>query len=332
MKVGILAGGLGSRLSEETVDKPKPMVEIGGKPVLWHIMSYYAAYGHDEFVVALGYKGEYIKRWMVGLLPRSPLTSAIDMRTGEVGVIAPATTRRVARRAHRDRSADRHRRPHQAPRPAPRKRHVHADLGRRGLRHRHRRADRRSTRQHGKLCTLTAVRPPARFGHLEMDGDAIVEFSEKPQTGEGWINGAFFVCEPERVRLHRRRHDAFGNASRSSGWPRTASSWRTATSRSGSAWTPCATSRAAGGTLGVGRGPLEGVELKMKVLVTGHAATSARRWSRCSLDAGPRGRRASTAGSSSGCDFGGPDSSTCRGCARTSATSRPGRLRRASTQ
>jgi glucose-1-phosphate cytidylyltransferase len=195
MKVAILAGGIGSRLSEETVERPKPMVEIGDKPILWHIIQTYAHYGFNDFVVALGYKGEYIKRWMADY---ASLTNdlTIDMSTGGVGIHgghkrddwrvslietgkSTGTGGRIKRLAPYlgtgtfmltwgDGVSDV---------PIPDLLDFH--------------------RKHGKLCTLTAVRPPARFGHLELDGDQIVEFSEKPQTGEGWINGAFFVCEPE---------------------------------------------------------------------------------------------------------------------------------------
>jgi glucose-1-phosphate cytidylyltransferase len=195
MKVAILAGGTGSRLSEETIIKPKPMVEIGGRPILWHIMKYYAAFGHTDFVIALGYKGEYIKRYFVDYLSlQDDLTVSFKAGTVEhhpngTGVedwtvklvdtgVATETGGRIKRLA-----------PH---------------LGNETFMLTW--GDGVSTvdidallafhRSHGKLATLTAVRPPARFGHLELNGDRIVEFSEKPQTGEGWINGAFFVLEP----------------------------------------------------------------------------------------------------------------------------------------
>jgi glucose-1-phosphate cytidylyltransferase len=193
VKVGILAGGLGSRIAEESETKPKPMVEIGGRPILWHIMRYYAQFGHKDFVVALGYKGEVIKRFMADYCS---LTSdmTVDLGTGDIELhegeredwrVAlidtgqpTATGGRIKRLA-----------------PALGNETFMLTWG-----------DGLSTvdldellrfhRSHGKLATLTAVRPPARFGHLEMDGERIVEFSEKPQTGEGWINGAFFVLEP----------------------------------------------------------------------------------------------------------------------------------------
>ena len=194
MKVAILAGGVGSRLSEETQVKPKPMVEIGGIPVLWHIMMHYACYGHNEFVIGLGYKGEYIKKYMVDYASLNGSLS-VNMRTGVIepygGGIRPdwkvdlidtgiptLTGGRIKRLAPYlandtfmltwgDGVSD-------------------VDLDALLAFH----------RSHGKLATMTAVRPPARFGHLEFEGDQITHFTEKPQTSEGWINGAFFVLEP----------------------------------------------------------------------------------------------------------------------------------------
>lgn len=193
MKVGILAGGLGTRLAEETEVLPKPMVEIGGKPILWHIMKHYAHHGYRDFVIALGYKGEVVKRYMVEYCSLvSNLTvklgnGQVELHEGErddwtVELIDTgyytATGGRIKRLAP----------------------YLGdgtfmltwgdgvSNLDLRTLLDFH--------RSHGKLATLTAVRPPARFGHMELDADNVVEFSEKPQTGEGWINGAFFVLEP----------------------------------------------------------------------------------------------------------------------------------------
>ncbi len=194
MKVAILAGGVGSRLSEETQIKPKPMVEIGGRPILWHIMMHYARYGMKDFVIALGYKGEVIKKYMIDFCSlNSDLT--VNLKTGDVKSrnghnldwtveladtgIATLTGGRIKRLAPYldgerfmltwgDGVSD-----------------VNLDA----LLDFH--------LSHGKLATLTAVHPPARFGHLELEDHQIVEFSEKVQTREGWINGAFFVLEPE---------------------------------------------------------------------------------------------------------------------------------------
>lgn len=197
MKVAILAGGLGSRISEETEIKPKPMVEIGGRPILWHIMKHYSHHGFNDFVIGLGYKGEVIKRYMVeyaslhsdlsvsirdGRVARNGNGNGSEPEDWNIDLIETgqetATGGRIKRLAP----------------------HVgdgtfmltwgdgvsNVDLDALLAFH----------RGHGKLATLTAVRPPARFGHLELDGDRIGEFSEKPQIGEGWINGAFFVLEP----------------------------------------------------------------------------------------------------------------------------------------
>jgi glucose-1-phosphate cytidylyltransferase len=193
MKVAILAGGVGSRLAEETSIKPKPMVEIGGRPILWHIMMHYAFYGFKHFVIALGYKGEVIKEYMTEYCHlNSNLT--VDLGRGEVKVhdgckadwtvdlidtgIDTMTGGRIKRlRPYLGDSTfmltwgD-----------------GVSDVNLNELLTFH--------RSHGKLATLTAARPPARFGHLDLQGDKVAEFSEKPQTKEGWINGAFFVLEP----------------------------------------------------------------------------------------------------------------------------------------
>jgi glucose-1-phosphate cytidylyltransferase len=193
MKVGILAGGKGSRLAEETQVKPKPMVEIGGRPILWHIMMHYGHYGFKQFVIALGYKGEVIKRYMVDYCSlHSNLT--VNLKDGEVKIhdglkqdwtvelvdtgIPTQTGGRIKRLAPYlgngtfmltwgDGVSDVN---------------LHDLLA--------------FHRSHGKLATLTAVRPPARYGYMKFDGNRVMEFTEKPQIGEGWINGAFFVLEP----------------------------------------------------------------------------------------------------------------------------------------
>ncbi len=194
MKVAILAGGAGSRLAEETQVRPKPMVEIGGMPILWHIMEHYAHYGFKDFVIALGYKGEVIKDYMENYC-RNKSNITVDLGSGEVEYeyeddidwtvqlietgLNTLTGGRIKRLAPYlddgpfmltwgDGLSD-------------------VDLQKLLAFH----------RSHGKLATLTAVRPPARYGHLEFDGDRVEAFTEKPQTAEGWINGAFFVLQPE---------------------------------------------------------------------------------------------------------------------------------------
>ena len=193
MKVAILAGGHGTRLAEETEIKPKPMVEIGGRPILWHIMKIYSHYGYKDFVIALGYQGEVIKKYMVDY--RSLCGNmTVNLGNGECTYHEGATldwTVQLIETGLKTNTGGR------IKRLAP---YVGnetfmltwgdgvCDINLDDLLAFH--------RSHGKLATLTAVRPTARYGHLELNGDAIGEFSEKPQTHEGWINGAFFVLEP----------------------------------------------------------------------------------------------------------------------------------------
>lgn len=193
MQAVILCGGRGSRLAEETEVKPKPMIQIGGEPILWHLMNGFAARGFREFVLALGYKGEVIKDYFLHYHARgSHLTVALA--SGEV-VASPhavldwtvhlvdtglqtATGGRLWRL--RDRLKERFML-------------TYGD----GLTDADLRLLLAFHAAHGKLATLTAVRPPARFGALHLDGDRVARFNEKPQIGEGWINGGFFVFEPQ---------------------------------------------------------------------------------------------------------------------------------------
>ena len=193
MKVGILAGDLGARLAEETETKPKHMVEVGGRPLLWHIMMHYAAFGHKDFVIALGYKSEYIKKYM---LDYCHLNSSlrVDMANGEVEIKNPVKLDwcvDLIDTGHDSQTGGRIKQiiPHMGG-------ETFMLTWGDGVSDIDLDALLRFHRAHGKLATLTAVRPPARFGHLEMDGHQVVEFSEKVQTKEGWINGAFFVLEP----------------------------------------------------------------------------------------------------------------------------------------
>ncbi len=193
-RVAILAGGAGTRLAEETETKPKPMVEIGGKPILWHIMRHYAGYGFTSFVIALGYKGEHIKRWM---REYGSLDGDMTVRTGS-GEIIQHTRDRI------DWNVDLVDTGH-ATLTGGRVKRLRPWLGDStfmltwgdGV------SDVNITellkfhRAHGKLATVTAVRPPARYGYMEFAENRVTKFSEKPQTAEGWINGAFFVLEPK---------------------------------------------------------------------------------------------------------------------------------------
>ena len=193
MKTVILCGGLGTRLSEETEVRPKPMVEIGGRPILWHIMRGYAHWGFKEFVLALGYKGEQIKRYFVDYCQlQSHLT--VSLASGKVtahdGEREDWTVDLVDTGA--------------ATQTGGRLKRLARWLGKEpflmtygdGVSAVDVRTLLAFHRHHGRLATVTAVRPPSRFGGLVFDGDLIREFTEKPQIGEGWINGGFFVLEP----------------------------------------------------------------------------------------------------------------------------------------
>jgi glucose-1-phosphate cytidylyltransferase len=194
MKVVILAGGLGTRLSEETVTRPKPMVEIGGKPILWHIMKIFATQGLDDFVVCCGYKGYMIKEYFSNyVLHSSDVT--FDLGTGEVVLhrrererwrvtlvdtgettqtggrllrVAPFLDDQCFAMTYGDAVGD-------------------VDLEALVAFH----------HGQGRLATVTGVRPPARFGALEGRGNKVTRFKEKPSDGEAWINGGFFILSPE---------------------------------------------------------------------------------------------------------------------------------------
>jgi glucose-1-phosphate cytidylyltransferase len=193
MKVIILAGGLGTRLTEETTIKPKPMVEIGGRPIIWHIMKIFAHYGHNQFGIAMGYKAEIIKNYFLNYYYQQ-CNLTIQLRNGKVEVhdgvredwtvyladtgATTLTGGRLRRMAdwvdgqtfmmtYGDGVAN-------------------IDVARLLRFH----------REQGKLVTVTAVRPPSRFGGLALTGNLVADFEEKSQIGEGWINGGFFAIEP----------------------------------------------------------------------------------------------------------------------------------------
>jgi glucose-1-phosphate cytidylyltransferase len=193
MRVAILAGGFGSRISEHTESKPKPMIEIGPYPILWHIMKIYASHGFSDFVIACGYKAVVIKEYFHDYYIRSS-DYVVHLKDGKEEIVhSEAPDWRVA-------IVDTG---------------LHTMTGGRLLRLRSWLGDKTFMvtygdgvgdvhvrdllafhRAHGKLATVTAVRPPARFGGLVLDDARVREFSEKPQAGEGWINGGFFVFEP----------------------------------------------------------------------------------------------------------------------------------------
>jgi glucose-1-phosphate cytidylyltransferase len=199
MKAVILAGGLGTRLSEETSTRPKPMVEIGGKPILWHILKSYSAHGINEFVICCGYKGYVIKEFFANyFLHMSDVTFDVQYNTMEVHArnaepwkvtvvdtgdttLTGGRLKRVRRYLHPDEDfcftygdgvSD-------------------VDIGAAVAFH----------KQHGKLATMTAVQPPGRFGAIELDGNRILSFKEKPQGDGHWINGGYFVLSPKVIDL-----------------------------------------------------------------------------------------------------------------------------------
>ncbi len=193
MKVAILAGGLGTRLSEETTVKPKPMVEIGGKPILWHIMKLYASYGFKEFVVALGYKGELIKDYFLNYhhLARS-LT--VNLGSGEVSIHDGDSEDWVIHLLDTGAEAQ----------TGGRVKRLAEFIGNEpfmltygdGVSNVNIPELLKFHQAQSKKVTLTAVRPPARFGQMLIEDGRVVQFQEKPQLGEGWINGGFFIIEP----------------------------------------------------------------------------------------------------------------------------------------
>ena len=198
MKVILLAGGFGTRLTEYTETLPKPMVRIGGKPILWHIMKTYAHFGHTNFYIALGYKAEVIKEYFLhyktmnadftvdlgeGTVTSHKLdeldwkvtlvdTGLHTMTGGRVRRMKPYIGNETCLLTYGDGLSN-------------------VDLNQLITFH----------KSHGKMITVTAVHPGARFGELEMKEEQVTSFQEKPQTGQGWINGGYFVIEPEFFEL-----------------------------------------------------------------------------------------------------------------------------------
>jgi glucose-1-phosphate cytidylyltransferase len=175
MKTIILAGGLGTRISEETSDKPKPMIQIGPHPVLWHIMQIYTSQGFSDFVIATGYKAEVVEEYVAAREGFGNIDSAIPLDTGlhtSTGGRIKLAMELIGKERVLATYGD-----------------GVADINLKKLIEFH--------EAHGGLATLTAVHPPARFGRLELSGGRVTHFGEKMQSQEGWINGGFFVLEPE---------------------------------------------------------------------------------------------------------------------------------------
>jgi glucose-1-phosphate cytidylyltransferase len=198
MRVVVLAGGLGSRLQEETETRPKPMVEIGGRPILWHIMKIYGSFGMTHFVVALGYKGDVIKSYFLDYRSHA-CDLSVSISTGDVrlfGNPAEDWTVDLIDTGYATNTGGRVRRlaaylPEDSFCLSYGDCLTNADLLQAVSFH----------RDHGRLVTLMAVRPPARFGWLELNGNNVSDFVEKPDVGEGWVNGGFMVLRREVLDL-----------------------------------------------------------------------------------------------------------------------------------
>jgi glucose-1-phosphate cytidylyltransferase len=196
MKVAILAGGLGTRLSEETTAKPKPMVEIGGKPMLWHIMNIYAAQGFKEFVIALGYKGEVIKDYFLNYRFRAR-SLTVSLETGNVTIHEGVNENWIVHLLDTGQNTQ----------TGGRIKQVAEFIGNEpfmftygdGVGNINIAELVKFHQEQKKLVTVTAVCPPGRFGQLILDDQHVLKFQEKPIVGDGWISGGFFVVEPQIV-------------------------------------------------------------------------------------------------------------------------------------
>jgi glucose-1-phosphate cytidylyltransferase len=194
MKVAVLAGGYGTRLSEETDLRPKPMVEIGGQPILWHILKHFSTFGLDDFTIALGYRGECIKRWALDFarLDGGLRVSTKDGQVAQIDDLHPDWAINLIDTGLDTNTGGR------VKRLAPYLGNATfvlalcdgvSDVDVPGMLAFH--------QAHGKLATALVVRPPARFGHMTLDGDRVTIFEEKPAKSEGWINGGLLILEPQ---------------------------------------------------------------------------------------------------------------------------------------
>lgn len=194
MNVVILCGGRGTRLAEETTVRPKPLIEVGGYPIVWHIMNLYGHRGFNKFILALGYKGDAIRDYFLRYhAAHRDLT--VDLATGDVQCESPPRNDWKVSMVHTGNdtlTGGRLLRLESYLRSEGTFMLTYGD----GLSDVNIADILSFHRRHGKLATITAVNPPARFGTMSFDGDQVVEFAEKPQTSEGWVNGGFFVFEP----------------------------------------------------------------------------------------------------------------------------------------
>jgi glucose-1-phosphate cytidylyltransferase len=190
MKIIIIAGGLGTRISEETEDKPKPMVLINDKPIIWHLMNIFSLQGFNEFIISTGYKSEVIENWVQGgeiidlnsnIMKIATLNTGLNTQTGGriSGVMKISPKERVIA--------------------------TYGD----GLANVSISKLLRFHESHGRLATVTAVRPPARFGYMKIEKNVVTHFGEKNQSDEGWINGGFFVLEPEVCNYIKSNEEPF---------------------------------------------------------------------------------------------------------------------------
>ena len=178
MKIIIIAGGLGTRIAEETEDKPKPMVLINNKPIIWHLMNIFCVQGFNEFIISTGYKSEVIENWVRNSKIHDSNNNLIDIKTINTG-LNTQTGGRIS----------------EVMKTLPGER-VIATYGD-GLANISIKKLLAFHNSHGKLASVTAVRPPARFGYMKIDKNKVTHFGEKNQSDEGWINGGFFVLEPK---------------------------------------------------------------------------------------------------------------------------------------
>ena len=190
MKVIVIAGGLGTRISEETDEKPKPMVLINGQPILWHLMNIFSLQGFNDFIISTGYKSEVIEKWINTNTVLDSNFEKMNISTIDTG-LHTQTGGRIS----------------EVMKLLPKERVIAtygdglANVSIEKLLDFHTR--------HGKLATVTAVRPPARFGYMKIENNIVSHFGEKNQADEGWINGGFFILEPQVRNYVESTHEPF---------------------------------------------------------------------------------------------------------------------------